>query len=67
MNGDVGAVATVINTFASWFLSEDGYAEFSKRRKLAALRAQAKAALDQNNWAEHRRLVSELERVSDAP
>ena len=67
MPGDIGAVATVVNTLASWLMSEDGYAEFSKRRKLASLRQQARDALDRNNWVEHRRLVAELKRLSDAP
>lgn len=65
--GDVGAVATVLNTVAAWFMSEDGYAEWNKRRKLASLRKQAKAALDKNDWAEHRRIVAVLKRLSDAP
>jgi len=67
MMGDVGAVATVINTVASWFMSEDGYAEWSKRRKLASLRSEAAKALAQNDWPEHRRIVAELKRLSDKP
>ena len=67
MPGDVGAVATVINTVASWFMNEDGYAEFKKRRKLASLRQAAAKALAANDWPEHRRLVAELKRLSDEP
>lgn len=63
----VGAVATLLNTVASWLLNEDGYKEFAKRRQLAKLRKDARDALDRNDWAEHRRIVAELERVSDAP
>jgi hypothetical protein len=63
----VGAVATFLNTLAGWLLSEDGYKEVVKRRQLAKLRKDARNALDRNDWAEHRRLVAELERVSSAP
>lgn len=67
MTGAVGPVAALLNTVAKWLLQEDGYREFSKRRQLHALRKAAKDALDRNDWDEHRRLVRELERVSDAP
>jgi cobalamin biosynthesis protein CobD/CbiB len=67
MPGDIGAVATLLNTLAKWGLSEDGYAQWSKRRQLAALRQEAHAALEKGDLTEHRRLVSELERVQSAP
>jgi hypothetical protein len=63
--GDVGAVATLINTVASWFMSPDGYASFSKRQKLAALRKEVNDALDRNDFVEHARLLAELRRLSD--
>ncbi len=67
MPGDVGAVATLLNTVASWFMSEDGYAEFTKRRQLAALRQKADAALANHDMAEHARILAEYERLSDQP
>lgn len=67
MPGDIGAVATLLNTVASWFMSEDGYAAFRKRRQLAALREQADAALAKRDMAEHARIVAELERLANAP
>lgn len=67
MPGDVGAVATLLNTVASWFMSEDGYAEFAKRRQLAALRKDADAALEKNDFVEHARVVDELRRLSSKP
>lgn len=66
MPGDIGAVATLLNTLAKWGLSEDGYAEWSKRRQLAALRKEAHAALDKGDLTEHRRLIDELVRMSRA-
>lgn len=65
MQSSVGAVATLINTVASWFMSEDGYAEWRKRKDLAMLRKAADTALAQGNLREHRRVMSELERLSD--
>lgn len=67
MAGTVGAVATVINTVAAWVLGEDGYAEWNKRRKLAALRKQAQEELARHDFAALRITVRELKRLSNAP
>jgi hypothetical protein len=65
MPGDVGLVAKVVDTVFKFFTSEDGYAEFSKRRKLAALRKDANNALDRNDFVAHARIIDELRRVSN--
>lgn len=67
MPGAIGAVATLLNTVASWLMSEDGYAEFSKRQKLTALRKEADAALARSDWDAHKKIVSELKRLSVEP
>lgn len=67
MPGAIGPVATLLNTLASWFMSEDGYAEFNKRRKLSALRKDADAALAARDMVRHDRIVAEFERLSDQP
>ena len=67
MPGDVGAVATLLNTVASWLMTEDGYAEWKKRRQLAALHDKAKAALDRHDWAALRDATAELKRLSERP
>lgn len=63
--GDVGSVATLINTVASWFMSEDGYAEWSKRRALQKKAEEAHDALDKNDWDALRKHVADLKRMSD--
>ncbi len=50
MPGTVGPVATLLNTVASWLMSEDGYAEFKKKRELAALKKECHDALARNDW-----------------
>ena len=67
MPGDVGLVAHAVETIASWFLSEDGYGEFKKRRKLKSKKEEAQRALDQNDWPALKRIVDEFKRLSDAP
>lgn len=61
---DVGAVATLVNTVASWFMSEGGFNEFRKRAQLRAKRDEAKRALQEHRWDDLRRLTAELERLS---
>lgn len=62
----IGPVATLLNTIADWRLGNK-YDERKKRKNLENLRKAATNALYRNDWAEHRRIVAELERVSDAP
>jgi hypothetical protein len=66
MPGDIGAVATLINTVASWLMDENGYAEFSKRRALKRLHKEALHALERGDLVEYRRLSDELVRLSNA-
>lgn len=61
---DVGAVAMLVNTVASWFMSEGGFNEFRKRAQLRAKRDEAKRALREHRWDDLRRLTAELERLS---
>lgn len=65
--GAVGPVATLLNTVASWFMTEDGYAEFKKRRDLSRLRKVADQALARGDMPGYRVAVDELRRLSDAP
>lgn len=67
MPGDVGLVASLIHRLVDFFIDEDQLPEIRKRRKLAALRKDADAALAKRDMAEHARLVAEFERVSDQP
>ena len=60
-----GAIAKLADTIASWWMSEDGYGEWKKRRQLAALREKAKAALDRHDWATLRTVTAELKRLSE--
>lgn len=64
--GDVGAVAKVIDTIASWLMDEDGYAELKKRRALKAKKEECRRALLDHRWNDLRRLTDELERMSNA-
>lgn len=61
---DVGAVAKLVDTVASWFMSEGGFNEFRKRAQLRAKRAAAQTALREHRWDDLRRLTAELERLS---
>lgn len=65
--GDVGLVANLIHRLVDLFVNEDQLPERLKRRKLAALRKDADAALAKHDMVEHARIVAEFERVSDAP
>jgi hypothetical protein len=65
MAGDLGAVATLLNTLAAWALSPDGYQKVSREIKLARLREGLVVALDNQAWdaadlimAEYRKLSS---------
>lgn len=65
--GDVGAVATLVNTVASWLMSEDGYTEWRKRRELAAKKEEARRALINNDFDALQRHISELRDLSTKP
>jgi hypothetical protein len=67
MPGDVGLVAGLIHRLVDLFVNEDQLPEIQKRRQLAAIRKEAHAALDREDYAEHRRLVAALRRLSDSP
>jgi hypothetical protein len=64
MPGDVGAVAILINTLASWFLKPDGYAAMSREEKLATLHASLKTALDAGAYDAADLVFAELRRLS---
>lgn len=63
----VGAGLALIDTVASWFLSEDGYGEFKRRRELATAKRAALDALARHDWDALRVSVAELERMSAKP
>jgi len=62
-----GYWAKLADSVLSFFVDENKLPEIRKRRQLAALRKDAKDALDRNDWVEHRRILAELERLSDQP
>lgn len=65
--GTVGALATVLNTFASFFMSEAGYAQFRLRQRAAKLRKEADEAVLRDDLVTYARLQSELEQLSNKP
>lgn len=72
MKGDVGAVATLLNTVARWVMSEDGYAQWQRKRELRRLKEVADAELEKfgtPDWdqAAYLRAVDELIRLSYKP
>jgi len=61
--GDVGAVASLLDTVASWALSPDGYAKWKGKREREALKKDAIKALHAGDFdAVNDRLV-ELRRL----
>lgn len=62
--GDVGSVASLLDGVARWFMSEDGYAKWRRRRELERLRAHALAALKADDFPRLERVVRDLERLS---
>ncbi len=58
--GDVGAVATLLNTIASWVLSPDGLADYTRRRALAAKKKEALNALKNRDMAKYAQCIDEL-------
>lgn len=67
MMGDVGAVATLLNTVASWLLDKDGYAAWQRRRDLATKRKAVHDALDRNDFVAAHRLFDELRELASKP
>lgn len=65
--GDVGAVATLLNTLASWILSPDGLAEFKRRRALAAKKKEALDALQNRDMARYAQCIDELRQLGAKP
>ncbi len=63
----LGKIADLATKGAAWWMDEAGYAEWNKRRKLAAKRKEVTDAIDHNDWAAVRVHMAELERLSDAP
>jgi len=63
----IGAVATLINTAAEWFLDKDGYAAFTHRRALAAKKKEAQDALANHDFDAVQRHVDELRKLATKP
>lgn len=65
--GDIGAVATLLNTLASWVLSPDGLAEWSHRRALSNKKKEALRALENHDFDALHRHIDELRNLSSKP
>ncbi|MBS0150471.1 MAG: hypothetical protein JSR31_05975 [Nitrospira sp.] len=65
--GDVGAVATLLNTLASWVLSPDGLADWSRRRALRAKKQEVLRALKQHDFDRLHRHIDELRALANKP
>lgn len=63
MPGDVGAVATLLNTLAQWFTDPDGYKAMNRDAKLKALREGIDAALKAGAYDAADRLFCEYRRM----
>ena len=62
-----GAIAKLADTIASWWMSEDGYGEWKKRKQLAAVKEKARRALIDHDWVALRTATDELQRLSSKP
>lgn len=67
MASTAGAFAQLADTVASWFLDPAGYEAYQRRAALAAKRKEVQRALDENRWADVRRLSGELLHLSNKP
>ena len=67
MPGDVGAVATLLNTFASWLLSPAGFEDFMRRQALKQKRKEAIDALHANDFDTLHARINELRALSTKP
>ena len=65
--GTVGAVATLLNTVASWVLSPDGLEAWRTKRTLAAKKKEALDALAHNDFDTLRKRIDELRTLSAKP
>lgn len=65
--GTVGAVATLLNTLASWVLSPDGLADFKRRRALAAKKKEALDALHNLDMDRYAQCIDELRDLGSKP
>ena len=63
----VGAVATLLNTVASWVLSPDGLAAFQAKRALAAKKKEVLDALQKRDFDTLRKRIDELRVISSKP
>lgn len=65
--GDVGAVATLLNTVASWLLDKDGYTAWERRRALASKRKDVIDALDREDFDAVDTHLNRLRELSSKP
>lgn len=65
--GSIGAVATLLNTVASWVLSEQGLATYTRKQMLRKLHTEALHALERGDLAEYRRVSDELRVLVESP
>lgn len=63
--GDIGAVATLLNTIAKWITDPEEYAKWSLDRQLTSLREGVVRALYEKDDASVDMLLAELRRLSD--
>ena len=61
--GDVGAVATLIDTIAKWFLSDQGYISFRRKQKLKELDDAISKAVEERRWHDLDALNAELDQL----
>lgn len=62
--GDIGAVATLLNTVASWVLSPDGLEAWKTKRTLAAKKKEVLDALQKRDFDTLRTRIDELRALS---
>lgn len=62
--GDIGAVATLLNTVASWVLSPDGLEAWKTKRTLAAKKKEVLDALQKRDFDTLRKRIDELRALS---
>lgn len=63
----VGAVATLLNTVASWVLSPDGLEAWKTKRTLAAKKKEVLDALEKRDFDTLRARLDELRTLSTKP
>jgi len=65
MPGDVGAVATLLNTWSKFFLDPDGYKSMTREAKLKHLREAIDVALEHQAYDAADRVFSEYRRLRE--